>query len=171
MNAEPLLQHLDSLLVWARQHSSNKDLPIADLQFNLLETIRAEELFITKETSPVWFYRMLWTSRHNHPVQHRLPPNQQLPLLPGLPEKASPEDLATLTSSLAPLLPELTSLDSKLLQHVDFDGGSLDTLFPPGQPRPKDLDNKLHCARRRLRNSIELACRFCPTHRCLHCPC
>lgn len=172
MNAEPLLQHINPLLDWARQRSGKSDLAADDLQFNLLETIRGEELFNSKEPSPVWFYRILRTCPHNHPLGERpLPGQKATPLIPDLPEEPSPEDLANLVTFLLPLLPDLPPLDAKLLQHVDFDGGTLDTLFPPGQPRPKNLQNHLQRARRRLRNSIELACRVCTTHRVLHCPC
>ena len=171
MSTDPLLQHLDAFIGFARSRSGDPELAADLVQECLMKALKSDNVPVEAEGAVTWFYRVL---RHALIDAHRRRTTREQALeklAHELPEAASPEDEKALCQCVMKLLPALPPADAELLRVIDLESGSVTALAQATDQRVNTLNVRLLRARRKLREQVERTCRACATHGCLDCDC
>lgn len=171
MRTDPLLQHLDAFIGFARQRTGDAELAADLVQECLMKALKADHVPEDAEGVVTWFYRVL---RHAIIDAHRRRTTRDAALeklVHELPEALEPEDERTLCQCVMKLLPALPEADAELLRRIDLGGESATEVAAEMDQRVNTINVRLLRARRRLREQVERVCRTCATHGCLDCDC
>ena len=164
MSTDPLLQHLDAFVGFARSRTGDPELAADLVQECLMKALKADNIPEDAEGVVAWVYRVL-----RHAIidadRRRTTRDQALEkLMHELPEALEPEDEKTLCQCVMKLLPAL-------LRRIDLGGESATEIAKATNQRVNTLNVRLLRARKRLREQVERVCRICATHGCLDCDC
>lgn len=171
MSTDPLIQHLDAFIGFARSRTGDRELAADLVQECLMKALKADNVLEDAEGVVTWFYRVL---RHAIIDAHRRRTTRDHALeklVHELPEALEPEDEKTLCQCVMKLLPALPEADAELLRRIDLGGESATEIAKATNQRVNTLNVRLLRARRKLREQVERVCRTCATHGCLDCDC
>lgn len=171
MSTNPLLQHLDAFLGFARSRTGDPELAADLVQECLMKALKADHVPEDEEGVVTWFYRIL---RHAIIDAHRRRSTREQALeklVHELPATLEAEDEKTLCHCVMKLLPALPPGDAELLRRIDLEGESATAIAQETNQRANTLNVRLLRARKKLREQVERVCRTCATHGCLDCDC
>jgi RNA polymerase sigma-70 factor (ECF subfamily) len=171
MRTDPLLQHLDAFIGFARQRTGDAELAADLVQECLMKALKADHVPEDAEGVVTWFYRVL---RHAIIDAHRRRTTRDAALeklVHELPEALEPEDERTICQCVMRLLPALPEADAELLRRIDLGGETATEVAAEMEQRVNTINVRLLRARKRLREQVERVCRTCATHGCLDCDC
>lgn len=171
MSADPLFQHREAFIGFARSRTGDPELAEDLVQECLLKVLKADNVPEDEEGVVTWFYRVL---RHAIIDAHRRQNTREQALeklVHELPASPVPEDEKSLCQCVMKLLPTLSPGDAELLRRVDLEGGAATAIAHENGERVNTVNVRLLRARKRLREQVERVCRTCSTHGCLDCDC
>lgn len=171
MPVEPLLQHLDAFVGFARARTGDPELAADLVQECLLKALKADQVPEDEGGVVTWFYRVL---RHAIIDAHRRRETREKSaddLAYELSDQPAMEDKAGICRCVLKLLPGLPAADAELLRRIDLEGESATDVARASHLRVNTLNVRLLRARRKLRELVERTCRTCARHGCLDCDC
>lgn len=171
MSTDPLFQHRDAFVGFARSRTGDPELAEDLVQECLLKALKADHVPGDAEGVVTWFYRIL---RHAIIDAHRRKSTRELALeklVHELPATPVPEDEKSLCQCVMKLLPALPPADAELLRRVDLEGEAATAIAHESGRRVNTVNVRLLRARKRLREQVERVCKSCSTHGCLDCDC
>lgn len=171
MSLDPLLEHLDAFVGFARARTGDPELAADLVQECLLKAMKADLVPEDVEGVVTWFYRVL---RHAIIDAHRRRETREKSsdaLAIELSGRLEPEEEKNICQCVMKLLPGLPAADAELLRQIDLEGASASDLARLLNLRVNTLNVRLFRARRKLRELVERTCRTCAAHGCLDCDC
>lgn len=171
MSLDPLLEHLDAFVGFARARTVDPELAADLVQECLLKAMKADQVPEDAEGVVTWFYRVL---RHAIIDAHRRRETRETSsdaLAIDLSGRLEPEEEKNICQCVMKLLPGLPAADAELLRQIDLEGASASDLARLSNLRVNTLNVRLFRARRKLRELVERTCRTCAAHGCLDCDC
>lgn len=171
MSLDPLLQHLDAFVGFARARTGDPELAADLVQECLLKAMKADPVPEDAEGVVTWFYRVL---RHAIIDAHRRRETREKSsdaLVLELSGRLEPEEEKNICQCVMKLLPGLPAEDAALIRRVDLEGEPASEVARSSNLRVNTLNVRLYRARRRLRELVERTCRACAAHGCLDCHC
>ncbi len=171
MSLDPLLQHLEAFVGFARARTGDPELAADLVQECLLKAMKADQVPEDAEGIVTWFYRVLRNAIIDAHRRRRTREESSEDLAFELSSSPGPEDEGRICQCVMRLLPGLPAADAELLRQIDLEGGSASDLARLSTLRVNTLNVRLLRARRRLRELVERTCRTCAAHGCLDCDC
>jgi RNA polymerase sigma factor (sigma-70 family) len=166
-----LLENVHEFAGFARKRLGDPELAADAVQESLLKALKAADQIRDEENAKAWFYRIL--RRTIIDLYRRRDARDRA--LAGLErELNSPpdkEEEIVVCACMERLLPGMTPQYSVLLQRVDLNEESPDSVAASLGISRSNLNVRLHRARQQLKRRLEENCRLCAKHGCLDCHC
>ncbi len=166
-----LLANLKAFQAFAQKRLGDEQLAADVVQDSLLKALKAAPRLRDDENLIAWFYRILRNSIIDLHRQRAVQTKALERFAQELEQQATPEAEQTLCGCFQRLLPTLNRDYAQVLQWVDLDGQSHDTVATQLGISRNLLKVRLHRARQQLRERLEATCQLCATHGCLDCTC
>lgn len=147
------------------------------LQQSFMRAVQQEHRVEQPEQVVAWFYRILRNAavdyyRARAADDRKLEAFVQELAATGTDKTPAFDELrTTVCTCLQRLLPNLRPAYADLLNRIDLEGESLNSVAKQLGVTPNNLTVRLHRARQALRKSLEESCGICTKHGCLHCTC
>lgn len=171
MSTDPLIQHLDAFMGFARSRTGDPELAADLVQECLMKAIRSDHLPDDAEGVVTWFYRVLRNAIIDAHRKRKVQQQATERLTREMPEAITAEDGRQICQCVMKLMPALPERDAELLRRVDLGDESITEMARERGERVNTLNVRLLRARRRLREQVERTCRTCAVHGCLDCDC
>ena len=166
-----LLENVHEFAGFARKRLGDPELAADAVQESLLKALKAADQIRDEENAKAWFYRIL--RRTIIDLYRRRDARDRA--LAGLErELNSPpdkEEESVVCVCMERLLPGMTPQYAGLIQKVDLNEESLDSVAASLGISRSNLNVRLHRARQQLKRRLEENCRLCAKHGCLDCHC
>jgi RNA polymerase sigma-70 factor (ECF subfamily) len=166
-----LIENLNAFVAFARQRVGDPELAADLVQDSLLKALKSADKPGDSEGAVTWFYRIL---RHSIIDLYRRRDVRQRALerlRAEVPEQPDADAERMLCQCVKRLLPGLPDQYRDVLQRIDLDGSSPKEAALALGLTPNNLNVRLHRARQRLREAVEMTCQVCSKHGCLDCSC
>ena len=147
------------------------------LQQSFMRAVQQEHQVEQPEQIVAWFYRILRNAtvdyyRARGAEDRKLEGFVQELAATGTDKTPAFDDLRpTICACLQRLLPNLRPAYADLLNRIDLEGQSPESVAKQLGMTPNNLTVRLHRARQALKKSLEESCGICTKHGCLHCTC
>jgi RNA polymerase sigma factor (sigma-70 family) len=168
---ETLLDNVHEFTGFARKRLGDPELAADVVQESLLKALNAADQIRDEENAKAWFYRIL---RRTIIDLYRRRDTRDRALagfereLNSMPDK---EEEGVVCACLERLLPGMTPQYAGLLQKIDLNQESPDSVAASLGITRSNLNVRLHRARQQLKRRLEENCRVCAKHGCLDCHC
>lgn len=154
-----LLEYVNEYLRFARKRLRDPELAADVVQESMLKALRAESQIQDGEKTKAWFYRILRRtiidSYRRRDVRDRALENLQRELQ----VRSNEEDEQIVCACIARLLPTMTPQYADVIRQVDLNERSPDAVAASLGISRKNLNVRIHRARRQLRQRLEENCR------------
>jgi RNA polymerase sigma factor (sigma-70 family) len=169
--AAQLLQHHEMFLAFARKRVADPELAADAVQDSLLKALKSAGQLRDGERVLPWFFRIL--RRTILDLYRRREVRQRVMVeMPEDFEAAATEEEKTMACEcLRPLLATLKPEYAQVIEAVDLDGESPESVGARLRVARNNLKVRLHRARKQLRERLVQSCRVCAKHGCLDCHC
>jgi len=167
----PLLQHLDAFVRFARQQVRDHDLAADVVQEALTRALQHETQLRDEERVVAWFYRILRNTitdlrRRQARAQRRTEDE-----LPAADVALPPEEHRELCACLGKLVETLRPEHRDLLRAVDLGDEEPAAAAARLSITTNNLNVRRHRARKALEEQLRATCRMCAVHGCVDCDC
>ncbi len=166
-----LIENLNAFVAFARKRVGDPELAADLVQDSLLKALKSSDQPRDGEGAVTWFYRILRHSIIDLYRRRDVRDRALERLQADLPEQPDAAAERVLCQCFKRLLPGLPDQYRDLLQRVDLDGASPKDAATALGLTLNNLNVRLHRARQRLREKVEVTCHVCSKHGCLDCSC
>ncbi len=166
---QPLLQHLDQFVAFARRHLHDGDLAADAVQDALTKALAKAGDLRDDDRLLAWFYRVLRNTITD--LQRRRQREGQRRAVADAAEAPAPPDEATACACLRPAVRALPAAQAGILEAVDLDGRPIAEVAAELGITENTLNVRRHRARKALYEQMRSTCRVCATHGCVDCDC
>jgi RNA polymerase sigma-70 factor (ECF subfamily) len=170
-NIQTLLDNVDEFTNFARKRLSDPDLAADAVQESLLKALKAADQIRDEENVKAWFYRILRRTIIDLYRRRDARDRALAGLERELNSPADEEETRIVCACMERLLPIMTPQYSALLQRIDLNEESPDSVAASLGISRGNLNVRLHRARQQLKRRLEENCRVCAKHGCLDCHC
>ena len=169
-HAKQIISYLDRLTAFAQSRLTDKDLAADAVQEAMTKAIKASASLRDEDKLLPWLYTILRNTIAD------LTRKQNKEIATGeLPDTMVAQDIQldvdTVCACFKPLLATLPSDYGSVIQTVDLDEVPREQAAAHMGISVTNLNVKLHRAREKLREAIEVTCTMCAKHGCLNCSC
>jgi RNA polymerase sigma factor (sigma-70 family) len=166
-----LLKNVDEFTGFARKRVGDPELAADAVQESLLKALKAADQIRDEENAKAWFYRILRRTiidlyRRRDALERALTGLERE--LSSPPDK---EEEGVVCACMERLLPGMTPQYAGLIQKVDLNEESPDSVAESLGISRSNLNVRLHRARQQLKRRLEENCRVCAKHGCFDCHC
>ena len=170
-NIQTLLDNVDEFTNFARKRLSDPDLAADAVQESLLKALKAADQIRDEDDATAWFYRILRRTIIDLYRRRDARDRALAGLERELNSPADEEETRIVCACMERLLPIMTPQYSALLQRIDLNEESPDSVAASLGISRSNLNVRLHRARQQLKRRLEENCRVCAKHGCLDCHC
>lgn len=168
--AKQIVAYLDRLRAFAQSRLTDKDLAADAVQEAMTKAIKASPNLRDEDKLLTWLYTILRnTIADLTRKQDREIATAEFP--DNLAAQNTSIDTETVCACFKPLLATLPSDYGAVIQIVDLDEVPREQAAADLGISVTNLNVKLHRAREKLREAIEVTCTMCAKHGCLNCSC
>jgi RNA polymerase sigma factor (sigma-70 family) len=168
---ETLLHNVHEFTGFARKRLGDPELAADAVQESLLKALKAADQIRDEENAKAWFYRILRRTIIDLYRRRDARDRAVAALERELNSPADQEEARIVCACMDRLLPIMTPEYSVLLQRIDLNEESPDSVAASLRIRRNNLNVRLHRARQQLKRRLEENCRVCAKHGCLDCHC
>lgn len=168
---DPLLDHLDLLLGYARKKVSDPALAADAVQESLLKALEAAPTLREDAKLLPWFYRILNNTIADLHRRRQVEVKYQPQLAAETPTTLAPDDHAVLCRCIETLIPTLNPDYAELITALELGDADPQAVADRLGITRNNLKVRRHRARQQLKQRLEETCRTCATHGCLDCSC
>ena len=168
---QPLLDHLDLLLGYARKKTGDPALAADAVQESLLKALEAAPTLREDARLLPWFYSILNNTIMDLHRRRQVEVKYQPRLAAERPTTYEPEDHAVLCQCLETLLPTLNPDYADVILALELGDQEPQVVADKLGITRNNLKVRRHRARQQLKQRLEETCRTCATHGCLDCSC
>jgi RNA polymerase sigma-70 factor (ECF subfamily) len=166
-----LLDNLNEFVGFARKRLGDPELAADAVQESLLKALKAAEQIRADENAKAWFYRILRRTIIDLYRRRDARDRALAELEKELDSPPDTEEERIVCACMERLLPTMTPQYSVLLQRIDLNEESPDSVTARLGITRGNLNVRLHRARQQLKERLEENCRVCAAHGCLDCHC
>jgi RNA polymerase sigma factor (sigma-70 family) len=166
-----LLKNVDEFTGFARKRLADPELAADAVQESLLKALKAADQIRDEENAKAWFYRILRRTIIDLYRRRDARDRALAELEKELDPPPDTEEERIVCACMERLLPLMTPQYSVLLQRIDLNEESPDSVAASLGITRSNLNVRLHRARQQLKRRLEENCRVCAKHACLDCHC
>jgi RNA polymerase sigma factor (sigma-70 family) len=166
-----LLKNVDEFTGFARKRLADPELAADAVQESLLKALKAADQIRDEENAKAWFYRILRRTIIDLYRRRDARDRAVAGLERELNSPADQEEARLVCACMERLLPIMTPQYAVLLQRIDLNEESPDSVAASLGITRGNLNVRLHRARQQLKRRLAENCRVCATHGCLDCHC
>jgi RNA polymerase sigma factor (sigma-70 family) len=166
-----LLKDVHEFVGFARKRLGDPELAADAVQESLLKALKAADQIRDEENAKAWFYRILRRTIIDL-YRRRDARDRALAGLEGEPNSPpDKEEEGVVCACMDRLLPGMTPQYARLIQQLDVNEESPDSVAASLGISRNNLNVRLYRARQQLKRRLEENCRVCAKHGCLNCQC
>jgi RNA polymerase sigma-70 factor (ECF subfamily) len=166
-----LLENVNEFVRFARERLGDADLAADAVQESLLKALKAADQLRGEESAKAWFYRILRRTIIDLYRRRDARGRMLADLEQELNSPSDSDEERVVCTCIARLLPTMAPQYANLIQRIDLNGETPETLATELGITKNNLNVRLHRARQQLKQRLEENCRVCARHGCLDCHC
>ena len=166
-----LLKNVHEFVGFARKRLGDPELAADAVQESLLKAVNAADQIRDEENAKAWFYRILRRTIIDLYRRRDARDRAVAALERELNSPADQDEARVVCACMERLLPIMTPEYSVLLQRIELNEESPDSVAASLGITRSNLNVRLHRARQQLKRRLEENCRVCAKHGCLDCQC